>query len=128
MTKITERKMGAKFLTSLKVERTDDGQWRLTAPLFYFSKVADTLVHVPAGFVSDFASVPRLPLIYWLTGDSAHLAAVVHDYLYASHMVDRKKADAIFEEASAVAGVPWWRRKLMWLGVRVGGSASWSEA
>ena len=106
----------------------DDGRWLLAAPLHYESDLAKKVILVPAGFQTDLASVPRLPIVYWLTGDTSSAAAVVHDWLYQSHEVDRKTADRILEEASAVTGVPWWRRKLMFWGVRVGGSRYWDNA
>ena len=100
----------------------DDGRWILTKSLIYESDVAGRTIVVPAGFVTDLASVPRLPVVYWLTGDTAASAAVVHDWLYSSHQVSRKMADAVLREASAVIGVPFWRRWLMWAGVRLGGA------
>lgn len=120
----------SKFLNLLHLVAAsdkDDGRWILTAPLQYQSDLAERTILVPAGFQTDLASVPRLPLIYWLTGDTSSAAAVVHDWLYQSHEVDRKTADRILEEASAVTGVPWWRRKLMFWGVRIGGSTHWDK-
>lgn len=103
----------------------DEGKWILVADLVYQSDVAKRTFTVPSGFQTDLASVPRLPVIFLLTGDSAREAAVVHDYLYSTHQVDRATADAVLREASAVTGVPWWRRQLMWAGVRVGGANHW---
>lgn len=55
--------------------------WRLNASLdFRLDKYR--LMHVPAGFETDLASVPRLPLIYMIWGDRAHREAVLHDYMY----------------------------------------------
>jgi hypothetical protein len=100
----------------------DDGRWILCKPLVYDSDVAKQTITVPAGFQTDLASVPRLPVVYLLTGDSARSAAVVHDWLYSS----RKVADAVLREASEVSGVPAWRRWLMWAGVRVGGASHYA--
>lgn len=116
------------FLTSLEVENAtgqDDGKWRLTAPLVYQSDVAGMTFTVPAGTISDFASVPRLPLAYMLFGDRASEASVVHDFLYTSHLVPRSVADAVLREASAVTGVSWFARQSMWLGVRLFGWLHW---
>jgi hypothetical protein len=106
----------------------DDGQWVLTAPLLYQSDVALETFTVPAGFRTDLASVPRLPLVFLLAGDCAREAAVVHDWLYSTHLVDRAMADAVLREASAVIGVPAWRRWLMWSGVRAFGGSHWTPA
>ena len=38
-------------------------------------------VCVPSGYVTDFASVPRLPLVFLVMGDTAHEAAGLHDYV-----------------------------------------------
>lgn len=120
----------AKFLTTLRVERVEDtsrdgrGTWQLLNLFAYRSEVADTVFVVPKGFVTDFASVPRIPVAFLLTGDCAHEAAVIHDWLYTSHEVDRATADAVFREAVEL-GNPGWRAWLMWAGVRLGGGGSW---
>ena len=116
----------SRFLTRCALEAAtdqDDGRWVLCKPLIYESDTAKQTITVPAGFQTDLASVPRLPLVYLLTGDTARSAAVVHDWLYSSSLVSRKVADAVLREASEVSGVPAWRRWLMWAGVRLGGSS-----
>lgn len=118
----------SRFLTKLVMANEtdrDDGQWRLTQPLAYESEVAKLIITVPIGFRTDLASVPRLPVIYLLAGGTSNEAAVVHDYLYTVQLVPRSMADAVLREASAVTGVPAWRRWLMWAGVRVGGALRW---
>jgi hypothetical protein len=118
-----------RFMDVLHIEPAsefDDHQWRLTDDLRYKSIVGHATFTVPAGFVTDFASVPRtIPIAYALCGGCAEEASVVHDFLYTTHPVDRATADAVFREAMAVTGVPAWRRWLMWSGVRVFGSAHW---
>ena len=119
----------AQFLTPLRVERTDDHKWRLTAPLEYESDIAGLIV-VPRGFETDFASVPRLPIAFLLAGDTSHHAAVVHDWLYrmgATPAVSRKKADDVFAEAAAVRREPGLRVNLMWAAVRAFGWRSWKK-
>lgn len=113
------------FLSTLRVELADEsaGTWRLTQPLHYQSAVARRRIIVPAGFVTDFASVPRLPIIYMATGDTAHAPAVVHDWLYSAGQVRRSTADRVFLEAMQAVGVPWLRRRAMYAAVRLlGGS------
>ncbi len=117
------------FLSKVVIENaddTDDGKWIVVQPLVYQSDVAGKTFTVPAGFQTDLASVPRLPVFFWLAGGTSNAAAVVHDYLYSTHLVPRDVADAVLREASAVTGVPAWRRWLMWAGVRIGGSAYWN--
>jgi hypothetical protein len=117
-----------RFLTRCVLELADDqddGQFILAAPLVYRSDVAARVIVVPAGFQTDLASVPRLPLVFLLAGDCAREAAIVHDYLYSTHLIDRKTADAVLREASACTGVSALRRWLMWAGVRIGGASHW---
>jgi hypothetical protein len=120
----------ARFMTSLQVRRASDGQagqWELVAALIYYSKILDRIIVVPYGFRTDLASVPRLPLAYWLFGSVADEAGVIHDYLYTNLVqgVTRKQADDVFAEASAVLKVAAWRRGPMWLGVRLFGGSHW---
>lgn len=113
------------FLTDLVLklaDRRDDGKWIVYQDLVYQSDIAEQTIVVPTGFQTDLASVPRLPVVYWLAGGTSNEAAVVHDFLYARCLVDRETADAVLREASAVTGVPAWRRWLMWAGVRIGGA------
>ena len=113
------------FKTALKTEiirgRVVDGRqwWRLIAPLEYESSETGKTYIVPAGYETDFASVPRLPFAYWLTGDTAHEAAVVHDFVLDDPMQSEDTADHLFLEAMAECDVPWWRRKAMFLSVRL---------
>lgn len=113
----------SKFLSTFRGEPLFPGSenWRLLADLAYHSDSLDCLVLVPAGFVTDFASVPRLPLAYLLFGNVAREAAVVHDYLYHTGACSRALADKVFAEASEACGVAAWRRGPMWLGVRLFG-------
>jgi hypothetical protein len=113
----------SQFLTRLRMEyaETDNGLWILTDPLEYASDIAGRIITVPAGFPTDLASTPRIPVIYELLGNVAVHAAVLHDYLYTSGRESRALADAVMREACAVTGVPWWRRWGLWIGVRIGG-------
>lgn len=76
---------------------------------------------MPHGFVSDLASVPRVPLVFWLFEGRAREPAVVHDWLYVSGLTSRADADAVFYEGARAVGVPWVVAWSMWLGVRLGG-------
>jgi hypothetical protein len=114
----------SRFLTPLRAEKSGS-VWTILQPLIYSSDVAQRVFVVPEGFTSDFASVPRIPLAFLLTGDSCHEAAVVHDFLYARGVVGRDVADAVFREAAGVSGEPGWKSWLMWAGVRLGGWIAW---
>jgi hypothetical protein len=129
------------FLTSLDVRKLAGVHWRLLAP--FAADVDGILLRVPAGFVTDFASVPRLPLAYLFAGNRGHRAAVLHDYLYsggdfagardpgavtAARSVTRACADEVFRAALETEGVGGFTRALMWAGVRVGGAGAFSDA
>lgn len=120
--------MSSFFVTSLSVENIGDERWRLLAPLVYYSDHLKRSLAVPAGFLTDFASVPRLPFVYWLLGGKATKAAVVHDFLYRKQSgVSRADADSVFVEAMEATGQSAWRRSLMWAGLRAGGSSSYQK-
>jgi hypothetical protein len=95
----------SEFLTPLRVEETDEfgGLWTLLAPLRYRQRSLGRVITVPAGFVTDFASVPRILGVYDLEGGKCNKAAVVHDWLYSMGSiaggVDRKAADQVLREA-----------------------------
>ena len=117
----------SKFLTTLRVEKCAGDGWRVIHPLVYRSDLAQTVFVVPEGFTTDFASVPRIPLAYLLTADHAHIAAVIHDFLYVEQTVSRKMADDVFYEAMLVSGEPKWRAYAMWLAVRAAGGFVWNS-
>jgi len=117
------------FKTELKIAlRKNDGKsiskqdWKLLSDFIYKSALVDSLIVVPTGFVTDFASVPRLPIIFLLVGDTAIEASCVHDFLYRSGAFDRSMCDRIFREAAIESGVPAWRVFLLYNGVRLFGS------
>jgi len=113
------------FATQLAARWVSEKGRRLVAPLVFYSAKFNRTFTVPEGFETDFASVPRLPFIYWLFGGVADEAATLHDYLYTG-VVSRKDADAIFREAIAVCGTQGWRGTAMWLGVRIGGGSHYT--
>jgi hypothetical protein len=120
------------FINSLKVELVQDvadsgrGLWQLLEPLYYLDRPGTPLLIVPEGFVTDFASVPRIPIAFLLCGDTAHPAAALHDFLYSTpHRTTRADADRILREAAISCGVPAWRAAMLYAGVRVGGASHW---
>lgn len=122
------------FLTPLRDECVDDlacdgrGIWRILEPFQYYSALLNRLITVEPGFLTDFASVPRLPVLYWLFGDTSHRAAVIHDWLFHHHEVcDEAMANKVLLEAMTVEGIPAWRRAGIYAGVRIGGKSSWEE-
>lgn len=115
----------ARFLTALDVRALTDERWVLLAPLVYESARVPT-IFVPTGFLTDFASVPRLPLVYWVAGGRATGPAVVHDWLYTTRLYPRSVADAVFRDAMEAWGTPRILRWLLWAGVWQFGAAAWA--
>ena len=114
---------------------SDGKRWRVNEPGFSYgvgSEDSKIRIDVPAGFVTDFASVPQGFRFYvGRTGKHA-LAAVVHDYLYKTQFIDgtpieRKTADKIFLEAMKVSGVRWTKRRIMYRAVRLFGWVAWGK-
>lgn len=118
--------MTAGALSALHVEKVAEGglfgraRWRLLSPLAFASAELGP-VEVPAGFETDFASVPRVPLAFWLAGDAAHAAAVLHDYLLNCGCATPRGAAEVMREAMRAEGVPGWRSWAMYWAVRLFG-------
>lgn len=101
----------------------DGVTFRLTADLCY--QGATEGMTVPAGFVTDLASVPRP--VQWLVprAGAYDWAAVVHDYLCTTLEAGRPvtspvDTDGVFRRLMRELGVPVVLRWLMWAGVRWG--------
>jgi hypothetical protein len=82
-------------------------------------------VQVPMGFVTDFASVPRL---FWTAlppdGDYTY-AAILHDYLYWNQATDKATADLVLKAAMEDFGVSAAQAFAVYNGVKVGGQSAW---
>jgi hypothetical protein len=96
----------------------------LIKPFRYISSIGT--IHVPAGFLTDGASVPR---VFWSIfdpfGPYFH-AALVHDFLYSRQSserydLDRAEADEIFKEAMFNIGIGWATRETIYHAVRLFG-------
>ena len=104
---------------------------RLIDPLEYRvgHPQSEERIIAPAGFETDFASIPwGLWNLFPPLGPWAR-PAIVHDYLYVTGGLQgrysRRRADEIFAEALKVVGVPGWRRGVMHAAVRLGGGPGW---
>lgn len=86
-------------------------------------------VHVPYGFESDGASVPRLfwRLVFPSSDTKALRAAIAHDYIYRNHPGDWTKAEAdqMFYDLLVEDGVPKWRAWIAYKGVDWFGFFAW---
>lgn len=59
--------------------------WVLTEDLLFYSLALNCWLIVPKGFRTNFASVPRLPFVYWYCGDRCWEEPALHDFIYTAH-------------------------------------------
>lgn len=100
-----------------------ESRWELLSPLTYRGR--DEIFTVPAGTLTDLASVPGF--LTWLVPRYGRYtkAAILHDHLWAaSSPVSRADADGIFRRSMRELGVPILRRWAMWAAVRTTGIVS----
>ncbi len=151
-----------KFLTPLRTEQiseatlTRKAKFRLTSTLIYESKTLNQTIIVPEGFITDFATVPRIPIVYMLLGNLGNAAAALHDFLYTyphlpSHNskcdpVTRELADKVLQGAivdgmvkddviediitvtQSIKNIGYIIIGLLfYIGVRIGGSSHWGQ-
>jgi len=82
---------------------------------------------VPRGFVTDWASVPRLFRRVINQRGAYSAAALCHDWLYFSGSTTKLQADtALFDLAKVLGANAFDQRALYW-GVRVGGFMAWNH-
>lgn len=117
------------FTRRLTATKLNKDKWVVEISFRYYVTESD-FIDVPAGFVTDLASVPfGLRNVFPKDGDWTQ-AAVLHDYLYNQRKVHgrkRKECDSIFLEAMKVLGVSWWQRNAMFLAVRSCGWTYWNK-
>lgn len=114
------------FRTPLIFQDLGNCRFQLTAPLVYDVSVKQRIV-VPAGFVTDLASIPRALYLTTPQIGNYDAPAVVHDFLYAQQITTRAEADGIFRQAMSDAGVGRYTRTKMWLAVRLFGGSIWER-
>ncbi|EDQ8489481.1 DUF1353 domain-containing protein [Salmonella enterica] len=110
----------SKFTTPAILEMLGHYLWRVHEPFaFYLSGDNSDVIEVPAGFITDLATIPR---IFWslMPPDGRYAkAAIIHDYLYDNALRTKWEADRIFLDGMTVLGVPRWKRTIMYWAVRL---------
>lgn len=110
----------SQFTIPVDLRMLQDGTWQLLTGFDYHvgDYPSDDVITVPAGFITDLASVPRL---FWSIlppfGEYAK-AAILHDWCYRNSIGSKRYADDAFMEAMTVLGVAKWRRTVMYWAVR----------
>jgi hypothetical protein len=107
------------FTSEVVVRETGEQGWELVQSLVYLGNT-DRFT-VPAGFGTDFASVPSA--FTWLLPRYGRYtkAAILHDWLCRQAReggVSRDDVDGLFRRAMRELGVPFLKRWLMWAAVR----------
>lgn len=114
---------------TLHLGRFADRMYFLTKPIGWTPNPGQqaSKVQVPVGFVTDFASIPR---IFWslLPPDGLYTyPAIIHDYLYWDQPVSREEADLILRFAMEDFKIDSATIKTIYTGVRLGGGIAWED-
>lgn len=129
------------FLSPLRTEYIDGRGWKVLEDFTYRLGDADgdEFIRVGAGFITDFASIPRALKLLWPSpGGPWDKPAVIHDCLYRERkvyngktgtyrLVDKAEADSIFNEGMKVTNTRATARWCIYRGVRLGGFVSWNR-
>lgn len=120
--------MTVRYLTSLYLKRDKE---QIGTAIFVLTKeyrveVLGHTITVPAGFTTDFSSVPRM--FRWLVSVVDGLeGSVVHDFLYR---IPGEHSRAFADDVLAAMDrdqMGWLRRNAKYLGVRAGGWYTWRQ-
>jgi hypothetical protein len=118
--------VGALYLTRFK-----DPTYVLTQPIGWKPAGGQAgglnAVEVPKGFVTDFASIPRLFFSALRPDGDYAYAAVIHDYLYWTQQTSKDTADEIFRLAMIDFKIDSFVASTIYNAVRLGGDSSWRE-
>jgi hypothetical protein len=111
------------FTTPADLRLIGNKKWELLTDFSYHvgGYPSVDVITVPAGFVTDLASVPRALWSIFPPHGRYAKAAIIHDYLYEFAIGSKEYADNVFLEAMEVLGVPAYKRKMMFWAVRLFG-------
>jgi hypothetical protein len=117
--------------------------WGVEKPISYRPAGTTDEITVPAGFVTDLASIPRWAWTILPPDGPWVKAAVIHDFLYQTKGTGvwkghpsgdtrptpytRAQADGILREAMEDRQVGPVARNIIWAAVRVGGGGGWGS-
>jgi hypothetical protein len=116
---------------ALHVSRFADPTYFLTKPITWRPNPEQRAeyqpVKVPVGFVTDFASIPR---VFWsiLRPDGVYTyPAIIHDYLYWTQMYSRETADSILKFGMEDFSIETATIATIYSAVRLGGLTAWEN-
>lgn len=118
------------FLDEILVRPLANGKdWMLRFKVDYETNDS-RIVHIPRGFVSDFASIPKFFRRMYQPATGKHRrAAIVHDYLYRTPEASftKEESDNIFVEIMKADGVSKFNRYVLHKAVAIFGGGSYME-
>jgi Protein of unknown function (DUF1353) len=113
---------------TLHLSRFKDPVYFLTKPISWQPNADQSsydVVTVPKGFVTDFASIPR---VFWSVlrpdGDYTY-PAIIHDFLYWQQHTQRETADRIFLFSMQDFDIDQTTATIIYNAVRLGGGVAW---
>lgn len=120
-----------KHLPKDSTEKTT--RFRLTEDCHYLHQGQSFVI--PAGFLTDFSSVPRATWALLPPHGLATRASIKHDHLYDHRILDdvmgtdaaRKAADRAFFSDMLADSVPFWQAAIMYGAVRLFGRQFWID-
>lgn len=103
-----------------------EGLFIVDRPMRYCWIVKNTMVEVPKGFLTDFASIPKALRVFISVNGLTALPATLHDYLYSGEAGElpngikytRAEADLEFYRAMILEGVPKVKARMFYCAVR----------
>ena len=119
----------SQFTTPCQVEIVGPMRFKLISPFEYHVGMypSNEIINVPEGFITDFASVPRVFWSILSPIDEYAKAAVLHDFIYRVAPYERMRCEEIFLEAMIVLKVPEWKRHAIYRSVYLFGWKRWNE-
>lgn len=126
---------GNRFSGLAQLEDQENGTTaKLLAPLTYTTQDGWAIT-VPAGFETDFASIPRALWAVIPPRGKYNRPAIIHDLLYRTAPYDpvrrtpctQARADSILREACQDCDDRFTQRWAIYLGLRLGGFVTWNN-
>lgn len=116
------------FTSQAELEILDDFKFKLLSSFeFHVGEYpSEDIISVPAGFITDLASVPKILWSILPPHGKWAKSAIIHDYLYstANNFKTRAESDKVFLEGMKVLEVPFVKRIAMYIAVRLFGASS----
>jgi len=104
--------------------------WKLQTEVTYYSELLNRIITVPAGYITDLASIPKIAHSFMSPAShEIRAAAILHDYIYQNLVLlfTKREADLILREAMGVVinPAPVWKIYVVYIAVRIGGKGNW---